>query len=83
MRMFESVLSHDSTNTPTELVAPLQTMLTSAMSESDEFPFAPCLMWSPTSTFLIETHRTFVSRPESMEMPFATSLPSMMPPENE
>ena len=83
MRMLERVLSHDSMNTPTEFVAPLPTMLTSAMSESEELPFAPCLMCRPTSTFLIETHRTFVSRPESIEMPFATSLPSMMPPENE
>ena len=50
------------------------------MSASDEPLFAPRLMWRPTSTPFIETSATSVSRPPSIETPFATPLPSMMPP---
>ena len=53
------------------------------MSQSDEPLFAPCLMCNPTSTFFIEMRRTFVSRPESMETPFAAPEPSITPPVRE
>ena len=63
-----------------EFVALLPTMLTLRTSESDEPLFAPRLMWRPTRTFFIETSATSVSRPPSIETPFATPLPSMIPP---
>ena len=83
MRMFARVLSHASIRTPIEPGFLFPTMFTSDMSQSDELLFAPCLMWRPRLTNFMETSRTFVSRPESMEMPFATPLPSMTPPVNE
>ncbi len=63
-----------------EFVAPLPTMFTSRMSQSDEPLFAPRLTWTPTRTCLIATSRMRVSRPPSIETPFATPLPSSMPP---
>ena len=58
----------------------LPVIFVSEMSLSDEPLFAPCLMCMPIVVFLMDVCRMAVSRPLSMEMPFAMPLPSMTPP---
>ena len=83
MRRFVKVLSCASTRRPSESGSLFPTMSTSRTSQSDEPLLAPHLIRRPRQTFFIDTSRTRVSRPDSIQMPAATPDPSRTPPENE
>ena len=80
MRMLVIVLSKPSISTPTQSGRQLPVMFTLDMSLSDEPLLAPCLMWMPIVTFLIDVFLITVSRPLSIDTPRATPLPSITPP---